>query len=450
MRSRRFAWRALFEVWQQFVNWRNMVTSTINRTFLLLICLLLPTALAAQKRPRSQAAPSLPEPVRIEPQRDVLPRAQLALQLADLIYLLPDLDSKDKALQARAYFRAFKEKMPADLTLALSEADPKTGLRVAAFKPKVTNAKATTAAVRTNFIIAIAGTEGARDGIADFSFGRSQCQHLLAVLDELLATQKLPPNPEIIITGHSLGGGLAQAVAWYLEKNWPAHKITPRLWLFTFNAFGAQELIRKQDKAFTPEQSHLTYAANYFVRGDPVSKLGTHLGPTLELRPDEAEKKSKFKLPKFDGFGKHRIEYVVKLIEADPTLLIQAPEARTERKFYASVLSGVMNKTSGFTKLLPGFTFWITSKELPKVMAQMYQTVLSQEALTREDREYFDWLETTTERLFPTLETKMKKTLNELIEVKDQTMLRFYDLKIVKATKRKTSSLVRVMKKEFE
>ncbi len=427
-----------------------MVAPTIKRTLLLFICLLFSSPLAAQKKPKAKPATSPPEPVQIEPERDVLPRAQLALQLADLIYLLPDLDSKDKALKARDYFASFKQKMPLDLTLALSESDPKTGLRVAAFKPKAPPAKAASASVRANFIIAIAGTEGARDGIADFSFGRSQCQHLLAVIDQLFTAHKLPPNPEIIVTGHSLGGGLAQAVAWYLEKNLPARKITPRLWLFTFNAFGAQELIRKQEKTFTPEQSHLTYAANYFVRGDPVSKLGTHLGPTLELVPEEAEKKSRFKLPKFDGFGKHRIEYVVKLIEADPTLPIKAPEARTERRFYASVLSGVMNKTSGFTKLLPGFTFWITSKELPKVMAQMYQSILGQEAPTREDREYFDWLETTTERLFPTLDTKMKKTLNELIEVKDQTMLRFYELKVVKATKRKTTSLVRVVKKEFE
>ncbi|HEX4948835.1 MAG TPA: hypothetical protein VFZ34_19315, partial [Blastocatellia bacterium] len=394
--------------------------------------------------------PASDVPTVIDPERDVLPRARLALHLADLIYLLPDLDSKDKALKARAYFTAFKEKMPADLTLAMSESDPKTGLRVAVFKPQKMNVKTATATPRAHLIIAIAGTEGARDGIADFSFGRSQCNHLLTLIDNLFTSHALPPKPEIIITGHSLGGGLAQAVAWYLEKNLPERKIQPNLWLFTFNAFGAQELIRKQEKAFTPEDCHLTYAANYFVRGEPISQLGTHLGPTFELVPEEAEKKSKFKLPRFDGFGKHRIEYVNQLASADSTIFIKAQEVRTERKFYASLLSGVMNKTSGFTKLLPGFTFWITSKELPKVMTQMYQSVLHKEALSREDREYFDWLETTTERLFPTLETKMKKTLNELIEAKDQTMLRFYDLKVVKASRRKASSLLRVLKKEFE
>ena len=426
----------------------------ITRLFLLLpFVLALSLPVAAQKRrvvrPK-KAEPVAATPLVLDPERDVLPRAQLALQLAELIYLLPDLDSKDTALKARAYFTAFKEKIPPDLTLAMSESDPKTGLRVAAFKPKVSPQKQPQTSPRANFIIAIAGTEGARDSIADFSFGRSQSQQLLALLDQLFTAHALPPNPEIIITGHSLGGGLAQAVAWYLEKNLPARKINPKIWLFTFNAFGAQELIRKQEKSFSVEQSHLTFAANYFVRGDPVSKLGTHLGPTLELVPEEAERKSKFKLPKFDGFGKHRIEYVVKLVEADPTILINAQEAKTERKFYNSLLAGAMNKTSGFTKLLPGFTFWVSSKELPKVMAKLYETILGNDAPTREDREYFDWLEMTTHRLFPTLDTKMKKTLNELIEVKDQTLLRFYDLKIVKATKRKASSLVRVMKKEYE
>lgn len=418
-----------------------------------IVCLLLSLPAISQKRVVKKTKPAEPVNVTtIDPERDVFPRAQRALQLADLIYLLPDLDSKNKALKAREYFAAFKEKIPADLTLIMSESDPKTGLRVALFKPKTSNSKpiAASQSARTSLIIAIAGTEGARDGIADFSFGRSQCKHLLNLIDAAFTAHTLPSNPEIIVTGHSLGGGLAQAVAWYLEKNLPEKKIKPNLWLFTFNAFGAQELIRKQEKDFKPEQSHLTYAANYFVRGEPVSKLGTHLGPTYELIPEEAEKKSKFKLPKFDGFGKHRIEYVNQLVGADPTILIKAQEARTERKFYDSLLSGVMNKTSGFTKLLPGFTFWITSKELPKVMTQLYQGILSKESPTHEDREYFDWLETTTERLFPTLETKMKKTLNELIEAKDQTMLRFYDLKVVKATKKKAGSLVRVIKKEFE
>lgn len=429
-----------------------MVAPKIHRAILLFVCLLFSFVLSAQKRPKAKPSVTPPEPVKLDPERDVLPRAQLALQLADLIYLLPDLDSKDKALKAREYFTAFKEKIPSELTLAMSESDPKTGLRVAAFTPNATNLKSiqTTSAGRTSLIIAIAGTEGARDNIADFSFGRSQYLHLLKVIDQLFSSQKTMSRPEIIITGHSLGGGLAQAVAWYLETNLPARKITPKIWLFTFNAFGAQELIRKQEKSFTPEKSNLTYAANYFVRGEPVSKLGTHLGPTFELVPEEVEKKSKFKLPKFDGFDKHRIEYVVKMVEADPSILITAQEVKTERRFYTSMLSGVMNKTSGFTKLLPGFTFWITSKELPKVMAKMYESVLSKESPSREDREYFDWLETTTERLFPTLETKMKKTLNELIEVKDQAMLRFYELKVVKATKRKAGSLVRVIKKEFE
>ncbi len=430
-----------------------MRATLIIRLFLLL-SVLFPLALpvAAQKRKTrrpKKAEPVIAAPVAPDPDRDVLPRAQLALQLSDLIYFLPDLDSKDTALKSREYFATFKEKIPADLILEMAESDPKTGLRVAAFKPKGGNSKQGPTN-RANFIIAIAGTEGARDNIADFSFGRSQSQHLLAVLDQLFATHNLPPKPEIIITGHSLGGGLAQVVAWYLAKHLPARQINPKIWLFTFNAFGAQELIRKQEKSFTAGQIQFTYAANYFVRGDPVSKLGTHVGPTIELLPEEAEKKPKFKLLKFEGFEKHRIEYVVKLVESDPTILITAQEAKTERKFYDSLLSGMMNKTSGFTKLLPGFTFWITSKELPTVMSKLYETILVNEAPTREDREYFDWLETTTHRLFPTLETKMKTALNQLIDVKDQTLLRFYDLKVVKATKRKTGNLTRILKKEFQ
>ena len=414
----------------------------------LALCCLIPLNNFAQKRTpkRIKPKPKIAEavkPVPIDPERDVLPRAMMALTLAKVVYLLPDLDSKKTAVQSREYFTQFKQQLPGNLTLLMSESDPKTGLRVAAFKP--VNAGA------TNLFIAIAGTEGFRDGIADLSFGRSQNQHLLEVIDDLFASNVIPKNPEIILTGHSLGGGLAQTVAWYLQEKLPQRNITPKIWLFTWNSFGAQELIRKQEPTFTASQVQLTYAANYFVSGDPVSKIGTHIGPTFELTPLEAEtKKSKISFLKMDGMNRHKIETLIEIVEADPMILITSEVTKTERKFYTSLLTGVMDKTSAMTKHLPKLSFSITSKKLPEVLMDLFGQITGKVTPTREDREYFDWLETTTHRLFPALETKTKNVFANLINAKTEALMRFYDLKIVQAAKQKAANIKRVLKKEFE
>ncbi len=416
----------------------------------LALLVLIPLTSFAQKRipKRSKPKPKIAEvakPVPIDPEHDVLPRAMMALTLAKVVYLLPDLDSKKTALQSREYFTQFKQQLPGNLTLIMSESDPRTGLRVAAFKP--INPRSGT----TNLFIAIAGTEGFRDSIADLSFGRSQSQHLLEVIDELFASNAIPKNPEIILTGHSLGGGLAQTVAWYLQQKLPLRNITPKIWLFTWNSFGAQELIRKQEPAFKASQVGVTYAANYFVAGEPVSKIGTHLGPTMALTPLESgPKKSRISFLKMDGLNRHKIETIIEIVEADPMILIQAEEVKTERKFYNSLLTGVMDKTSVITKALPKLSFKLSSKSLPEVLTDLYRQTFSLQKPTREDREFFDWLETTTQRLFPDISTKAKNIFNDLLSAKDAALLTFYELKPVKATKRTAAEMKRFLKKEFE
>ena len=261
----------------------------------------------------------------------------------------------------------------------------------------------------------------------------------------------IPKNPEIILTGHSLGGGLAQTVAWYLQQKLLRQKITPKIWLFTWNSFGAQELIRKQEPGFEVSKVKLTYAANYFVSGEPVSKIGTHIGPTIALAPLENEaKKSKLSFLKMDGVNRHKIETIIEIVEADPTILITSEEVKTDRKFYSSLLTGVMDKTSAITKALPKLSFKLTSSKLPEVLKDLYREIVGKELSTREDREYFDWLETTTTRLFPTIETKTKDIFSSLVTAKNDALMRFYELKVVRTAKQKAADVKRILKKEFE
>ena len=51
---------------------------------------------------------------------------------------------------------------------------------------------------------------------------------------------------------------------------------------------------------------------------------------------------------------------------------------------------------------------------------------------------------------FLALETKTKNVFADLINAKTEALMRFYDLKVVRAAKQKAANIKRVLKKEFE
>ena len=78
------------------------------------------------------------------------------------------------------------------------------------------------------------------------------------------------PNKKIVVTGHSLGGSLAELVA-CKEKDTTA---------ITFNSFGIDSIVK--DKAPTEFRDNKNIY-NYIIEGDPVSNSSKHVGLTTRL-----------------------------------------------------------------------------------------------------------------------------------------------------------------------
>lgn len=210
-----------------------------------------------------------------------------AYRFAVLIYDLPGFESKEQVNTARAKYEQYRKEFEEEYAEEYALAEPFTGLKVALFKPM---------AQSNPWVLAFAGSESLADWIGNVNSGAGQAEVVeqIEVFKQILKEQFKRHQttasgvlPELVITGHSLGGGLAQAAAYQLDKDARNAGMNLKIHLVTWNAFGAIELIRdKLDKGVTEEQlrtknERLGLVAHYFVCDDVVSQLGEHWQGTL-------------------------------------------------------------------------------------------------------------------------------------------------------------------------
>jgi len=152
-------------------------------------------------------------------------------------------------------------------------------------------------------VLAFKGTNSRKDEIEDIvHHGAAQFASISAmkmpktdrnVIQFLL--DRLKNGRDVIITGHSLGGGLAESTAYVLQKELdllPDSAHHGKIHLITFNALGGQNVLEHYDRAnkttlakgIDPSVVGRIDARNFRVKGDPISSLFSHIGPTYQLR----------------------------------------------------------------------------------------------------------------------------------------------------------------------
>jgi len=207
----------------------------------------------------------------------------LAMRSARVVYELSDLETTRKPEKFFDGFLNFVKQIPAGYSLYYAFSDPRYGLKYAFFSP-------TTETTDTPWILAVAGTQTMKDWIADTDLGRKQLERLSRLFTKCLfrdSTGRMLFDRKLLVTGHSLGGGLAQALAYEIQRRllpfMPEGTESP-LTLVTWNAFGGRELVEKVG-TYNAELARTMDMTNYFVQRDVVSKIGTHIGWTREMIP---------------------------------------------------------------------------------------------------------------------------------------------------------------------
>lgn len=114
-----------------------------------------------------------------------------------------------------------------------------------------------------------------RDIGADIKIGLKLIPDQFFPAMALFERARISHGNNVVITGHSLGGGLAQLVS--AASTYPA---------VTFNAPGMQSVANGLESK-TPFGFHAANCLNIVLRNDPVSSLGTMIGKKVQLpNPD--------------------------------------------------------------------------------------------------------------------------------------------------------------------
>lgn len=208
---------------------------------------------------------------------------QLAMDFASHVYRAPVREAGITPENLVRKESEFRQSAPPGYQVDIVYHDPRTGLAYCYYKP-LDHMRG-----RPN-VFAIAGTRGWKDVAADLQLGLSQGQSgaLKAMLAEV--QRDLRAGENVTLTGHSLGGGLAQMFAYNLQLGLNGAEQPGRVALSTINAFGATEIIKRQlalnKQKFDPAIAKQIQAVHYVhqqtrngkAKVDIVARLGTHLG----------------------------------------------------------------------------------------------------------------------------------------------------------------------------
>jgi hypothetical protein len=210
-------------------------------------------------------------------EQDVMP-----LIAAQHVYLAPEADTAATAAELVANHQKFLHSTPPGYRVDTITTDPLSGLKAVVYKSADANERPT--------IVSIAGTETRSDRIVDANLGLMQARSpaFQRLVNYVANSARAAPDgswPKIVITGHSLGGGLAQIFGHNLTVALKARgqlEAAQNLRIVTWNSLGGLKPLKRLGN-FDPEVAKNIAALNYYAPGDVVSLIGTHLGETVQV-----------------------------------------------------------------------------------------------------------------------------------------------------------------------
>ncbi len=229
----------------------------------------------------------------------------LAYQSSQAAYKLPQIRTEKEFQDYRNDYLNFLKAVPENYTVYGSDARLETGGKFTVLRPQLAN---------DPWIIAIAGTESPIDMLADADLGKPQFEDFQKII-VMFGNFNLR-DQEVLVTGHSLGGALAQGVAHEIQTLRNEISIQSKVNLVTWNAVGSKTMIERSGRRFNPELLKQINAYNYFIRGDLISRINHHFGPTLEIVPP-------VRIPKYEFRPDMTVEDLEELLRCHGLVLFE-------------------------------------------------------------------------------------------------------------------------------
>lgn len=238
------------------------------------------------------------------------------LALANHVYTLPEFAQGGTWTGQQLVSRLAEARMtaPNGYRLLSSAHDAKTGFKYGIYEPIFEGRN-------RPIYLSFAGTQGISDIAADATFGRMQAgSRMYQNLLEEVAQSALKSKSQVVISGHSLGGGLSEMFAHDLAKRLGELGVQmpeKQIRAVTGNPMGAVDTLKRLGR-YDAQLAGKLNITNYRLTGDAVSRIGQHIGEVVEKNPESSWLRQRLRV--FRPATSHGMNYLEATLRKDGAL----------------------------------------------------------------------------------------------------------------------------------